>query len=70
MNPADVRVGEAVRYHPIIGGKHDGSTYRVLAVCAMHGRLVAWLDGKMGWVDVRAISRPMWFVDDGYGGET
>ena len=70
MNPVDVRVGEAVRYHPIIGGKHDGRTYRVRAVGDMHGRPVVWLDGKSGWVDVRAISRLRGFIDDGYGRES
>ena len=70
MNPGEVKIGAAVRYHPIIGGKHDGHTYRVRAVGNMHGRPVAWLEGKAGCVDVRAISRLRGFIDDGYGRES
>lgn len=46
------RVGELVRFHPIIGGKHDQNLYRLICI----GMMDAFLDGK-GWVDARAISK-------------
>ena len=56
MRLQDVKEGMKVRYHPIIGGKHDQNLYRVRAVGELHGRGVAWLHGKSGCVDVRALS--------------
>jgi len=58
MKLQDVKEGMTVRYHPIIGGKHDQNLYRVREVGELHGRGVAWLDGKSGCVDVRALSVP------------
>ncbi len=53
-----IEEGMTVRYHPIIGGKHDGNLYKVRAVGELHGRAVAWLTGKSGCVDERALSVP------------
>jgi hypothetical protein len=53
-----IKEGMTVRYHPIIGGKHDGNLYTVRAVGELHGRAVAWLTGKSGCVDARALSVP------------
>jgi len=47
-----------VRFHPIIGGKHDGNLYRVREVGDLSGHPVAWLDGKAGCVAIAALSKP------------
>lgn len=67
MNAWDVKKGMTVRYHPISAGKHDRCLYRVRHVGELCGRTVAWLEGKTGCVDVRALSKPKGLVDDGYG---
>lgn len=67
MNAWDVQKGMMVRFHPIIGGKHDQCLYRVRDVGELRGMTVAWLEGKPGCVDVRALSKPKGLVDDGYG---
>ena len=53
-----VAIGMKVRYHPIIGGKHDGNLYEVRAFDTLpSGQQVAWLKGKAGCVSVRALSQ-------------
>lgn len=59
MDYQHVKPGMKVRYHPIIGGKHDGNLYTVRDTCLLLGEGVAFLDGKAGCVDVRALSVPM-----------
>jgi hypothetical protein len=52
--------GTKVRYHPIIGGEHDGGVYTVRALQwrgAKRGRGVAWLEGEADCVAVKALSR-------------
>ena len=66
MTMQDIKPGTTVRYHPIIGGKHDQNLYRVRDVGQLHGRAVAWLEGKIGCVDVRALSVPQSGADN-YG---
>lgn len=57
MNPNEVKVGMRVRFHPIIGLKHDGQIYTVRSTgCLGHGQNVAWLNGKSGCVSLLAIS--------------
>ena len=57
MKAQDVVEGMKVRYHPIIGGRHDGNLYDVRAVGQLpNGMDVAWLRGKSGCVSVRALS--------------
>lgn len=51
-----VEIGEMVRYHPIIGGEHDGNEYKVTAIGELSGRRVAWLEGKRGCVALKALS--------------
>lgn len=59
MNAQDISVGMKVRFHPLIGGRHDGGLYTVRAVGELvPGVDVAWLDGKAGCLDLRALSRP------------
>lgn len=53
----DVEVGMLVRFHPIIGGKHDGNLYRIRKVAPLDGVPYVWLQGIAGFVDPRAISR-------------
>lgn len=51
------RTGDKVRYHAVIGGKHDGATYTVRGVGALpSGEAVAWLSRKRGCVAMRALS--------------
>lgn len=66
MQKQDVKIGMNVRYHPIIGGRHDQNLYRVRDVGELDGRSVAWLNGKSGCVDVRALSIPQPGADN-YG---
>lgn len=66
MRLQDVKVGTMVRFHPIIGGKHDQDLYHVLATDRLHGRAAAWFDGKSDCVDVRALSVPQSGADN-YG---
>jgi len=52
--------GDKVRFHPIIGGKHDGNVYTVRAVWDHHpGRVepLVWLKEKSGAVTYTALSR-------------
>lgn len=56
MRIADLSTGQKVRFHPIIGGKHDGNIYTVHSIGDLHGRHVAWLEGKAGCVAVDALS--------------
>ncbi len=58
MNYEDVQPGQRVRYHPIMGGPHDGQVYTVTHKNLLNGaRPVAWLEGKSGCVSVHALSR-------------
>jgi len=51
-----IAVGDRVRYHPIIGLKHDGGTWVVRAVGDYYGQPCYWLEGKPDAVDLRAVS--------------
>lgn len=59
-DPPWLYVGATVRFHPIIGGKHDQRLYTVRAVrfVAAWARTFAWLDGIAGPVDIRSLSAP------------
>jgi len=50
--------GDKVRFHPIIGGKHDGNVYECRSdIFALgSGEAVIQLKGKSGCVAVRALS--------------
>lgn len=49
--------GQKVRFHPIIGGKHDGNVYTVRSgPHDLHGLASYRIDGKSGLVDERALS--------------
>jgi len=66
QKPSATRLGEPhpifvkedpVRYHPVIGGPHDGETYIIRGIGCLPGdREVAWLVGKAGCVDLEALS--------------
>ena len=51
-------VGQIVRFHPIIGGRHDNRKYQVRELGELCGRKVAWLHGKPGCVAIEALSIP------------
>lgn len=52
-----IEPGMKVRFHPIVGGRHDGNVYTVSSVGQLgHGEEVAWLEGKRGCVALRALS--------------
>lgn len=57
MNINDVKKGMKVRFHPIIGGKHDGNLYTITNIGIISGDDVIWLDGKAGCVAIQAISK-------------
>jgi hypothetical protein len=50
------KVGDFVRYHPIIGREHDGNIYEIEVLDEMGGRKVAWLSSKRGCVSLKALS--------------
>ena len=52
------KIGDMVRYHPIIGGAHDGNIYECRSdmFALGSGEAVIQLKGKSGCVSVRAIS--------------
>ena len=53
-----IKVGDLVRYHPIIGGPDDGRYYTVSDVGVLAGdQMVAWLQGKSGCVSLAALSK-------------
>lgn len=58
MNLRMLQRGRKVRYHPTIGGEHDGNFYTIRDVGNLNGRLVVWLEGKAGCVAVDALSIP------------
>lgn len=53
------KLGDKVRYHPVIGGKHDGKVYECRSdMYALGcGEAVIMLKGKSGCVSVRAVSQ-------------
>ena len=53
---------QMVRYHPVIGGPHDGRVYRVRTLGRLNDEPVAWLDGKAGCVALEALSAVEPFV--------
>lgn len=65
MTVEDLQVGMAVRFHPIVGGKHDGRVYTVLSVGERFGRPIAHLKGKPGCALVAALSpvQPGYLID-------
>jgi hypothetical protein len=55
----DFNVGDPVRFHPVIGGNHDGRTYHIKGFTDLgHGERCAFLDGVSGCVSLRALSVP------------
>lgn len=57
MKIEDVEVRMKVRFHPIIGLKHDGNVWTVTSKGTLpSGQEVVWLKGKAGCVAVEAIS--------------
>ena len=53
---ATVNIGKLVRYHPLLGLKHDGNLYRLNAVERIGDEYVAWLAGKDCCVAIEALS--------------
>lgn len=48
---------DVVRYHPVIGGDHDGKVYHVRSTGVLpSGHPVVWLTGKSGCVSENAVS--------------
>lgn len=50
-------IGDQVRYSPVIGGDTDGREYQITHLDDLHGRSVAWLNGKSGCVSTDALTR-------------
>jgi hypothetical protein len=63
MSTPDLAVGMMVRFHPIIGGKHDGRLYRVSHMDHHRGHDLVWLAGMVATGDPRAISLPVPGID-------
>jgi hypothetical protein len=57
VNPETVKVGMKVRFHPIIGGKHDGNVYTVERLGSLHGEPVAWLKEMLCCAAVSSLSQ-------------
>jgi hypothetical protein len=54
---SNFKVNDSVRYHPVIGGPHDGVIYPVLDTGILpSGHPVVWLGGKSGCVSEDAVS--------------
>jgi len=68
MKLSQLKIDMKVRYHPIIGLKHDGKVWTIRGTGEICGRDVVWLDGKSGCVAVEAISlvKPG-LIDNGMG---
>lgn len=57
---AEFTKGMQVRFHPIIGGNHDGQIYTIKGFSILgHGERVAFLDGKCGCVSLEDLSIPV-----------
>ena len=56
MTLSKIKTGMLVRYHPVIGGPHDGNAYRVRTCGRICGQDVVKIEGKVGCVSVKAIS--------------
>jgi len=55
--PAQIKAGDRVRYHPVIGGPDDGRDYVVAGRGQLgNGYPVAYLEGKSGCVSMRALT--------------
>ncbi|SFI30822.1 hypothetical protein [Nitrosomonas sp. Nm34] len=54
----NISLGMKVRFHPIIGGRHDGNLYEVRCIGKLYGRDYAWLEGKLDPVDIRSLTMP------------
>ena len=52
-----IAVGDVVRYHPVLGEADDGRDYTIRWLDKQHGRWVAWLEGKAGYVLLDALSK-------------
>jgi hypothetical protein len=59
MTKTAFKAKDLVRFHPVIGGNHDGKLYRISALTTLgHGERAAFLEGKSGCVSLRALSTP------------
>jgi hypothetical protein len=53
----DIRVGDIVNYHSIIGGKVTSSGHKVTAIEKRYGQWLAWITGKPACVSIKALSK-------------
>ena len=53
----DIKVGDIVNYHSLIGGKVTSSGHFVTAIERRYGQWVAWITGKSACVSIRALSK-------------
>ena len=59
MRMSDIQPGMKVRFHPVIGGRHDGNIYTVTPAGAVElpgAGQVCWLAEKCGCVAIAALS--------------
>jgi len=56
MNETQIEIGQYVRYHPVVGGPHDGVLYRIRSIAAVDGKIVVYLSNKPGPVSLDEVS--------------
>ena len=53
----NIKVGDIVNYHSVIGGKITSSGHTVTAIEKRYGQWIAWITGKSVYVSIRALSK-------------
>ena len=53
----DIKVGDIVYYHSVIGGKVTSSGHQVTAIEKRYGQWIAWITGKSACVAIKALSK-------------
>ena len=53
----NIKVGDIVNYHSVIGGKVTSSGHKVTAIEKRYGQWIAWITGKPACVAIKALSK-------------
>ena len=53
----DIKVGDIVNYHSVIGDKVTTSGHKVIAIEKRYGQWIAWITGKSAFVSIKALSK-------------
>lgn len=56
-NMKDIKVGDIVNYHSIIGGKITSFGHKVTAIEKRYGQWIAWITEKPACVSIKALSK-------------